>query len=241
MGAAAGRAYPSVAAAAAPTLGITAVLAALWLLATVAGLALGGPCAEAAAALDPARPGSIVDGWGTGLLGLATILALSMPGSRLLSLTPALLLLGEAGELHLRAAIVLAGAMGSPGALPAVKLAAGLTLGGLALVPLLVRHRSCIFGPQRLPGLALLLAGGGAAAALLDLAQHVVGAWGRDILPGAEEWIEVWLYALLARAYLVRAADWSRIRTKKFSLCAVSAAPLVLEVDFPALVKIPVP
>ena len=241
MGVAAGRAYPGVAAAAAPTLGVTAVLAALWLLATLAGLADGGTYAQAVAALDPGRTGSIVDGWGIGLLGFATLLALSRPGARLLALTPVLLLLGEAGEFHLRVATLLAGATGGSRTLPAAKLLAGLALGGLALVPLLARHRSCVAGPVRLRGLALLLASGGAAAAVLDLGEHAAGAWGRDILPGVEEWIEVWLYALLARAYLVRAVDWSRIKTNMIESRTASGALRAAELHSLAIPKIPVP
>ena len=241
MGVAAGRAYPGVAAAAAPTLGVTAVLAALWLLATLAGLADGGTYAQAAAALDPGRTGSIVDGWGIGLLGFATLLALSRPDARLLALTPGLLLLGEAGELHVRCAAFLARGMGSSGALPAAKLVVGLALGGLALVPLLMRHRSCIDKPAYRRGLALLLAGGGAAAAGLDLCEHAAGARGRDILLGTEEWIEVWLYALLAHAYLVWAADWSRIKTNGIESQAESAVFFAHRPNLAVSCKISVP
>ena len=237
---AAGRAYSGVVAAAAPTLGVTAVLAALWLLATLVGLVDGGTYAGAVA-LDPGRTGSIVDGWGIGLLGFATLLALSRPGARLLALTPGLLLLGDAGELHLRCAAFLVGGMGSSGALPIAKLVAGLALGGLALVPLLVRHRSCFDGLAYRRELALLLAGGGAAAAGLDLCEHAAGARGREILVGAEEWIEVWLYALLAHAYLVWAVDWSRIKTNGIESRAGLAAFFTRRPNLAASRKIPVP
>ena len=122
---------PLVGAAAASTLGVTAMFGGLWLLAAGPGLAHGQLIPLAAAALDPGSAGSLVDCWAIGLLALATLLALSWPGSRLLALTPAMLLLGETGEFHVRWAHLLAGPSAGSGALLIAKVAVSLDSGGL--------------------------------------------------------------------------------------------------------------
>src|SRR3954453_22295813 len=194
---------PLVGSAAASTLGVTAMFGGLWLRAAGPGLAHGQLVPLAAAALDPSGAGSIVDCWAIGLLALAALLALSWPGSRLLALTPAMLLLREAGEFRLRWARVLAGQSGAPGALLTAKLAASLALGALALAPLLLHgHRNCRKDPDYLRRLALQLCCGGAAAIVLDLCEHGVGPQVRPMLLSCEEWLEVFGYALLARTYL---------------------------------------
>ncbi|MFL5333882.1 MAG: hypothetical protein ACJ8H8_12060 [Geminicoccaceae bacterium] len=198
---------PIVAVAAAPTLGVTTTLGGLWIVASGLGLAHGQLCPLAAAALDPSSAGSIVDCWAMGLLALATLLALSWPGSRLLAITPALLLLGDAGELHLRWARSLIGQSGASNALPMAKLVASLALGALALAPLLLpRHRNCTVGFGHLQRLALQLCCGGAAAIVLDLCEHGAGPQVRPMLLSCEEWLEVFSYALLARGYLAHTA-----------------------------------
>ncbi len=88
----------------APNLGVTAMLATLWSVAAISG----GIDGSAARALDPAVDGSLADVWA--LLQLATLLlvALSVAAPWPLVTAPGLLLLGEAGRLHLHAAALLA-------------------------------------------------------------------------------------------------------------------------------------
>ena len=95
-----------------PSLGVTGVLAALWALAVT----LGGAAAPSARALDPAVAGSVAAAWGTVQLGAIAILALAAAAPWTLILGPALLLLGEAGELHLMLAAAVGGQAWAKGA-----------------------------------------------------------------------------------------------------------------------------
>jgi hypothetical protein len=89
-------------------MGVAAVLLALWALAAFAASILGDGWLGAAAALDPARSGSIVDLFATCAVLLAFLASLSSPRTRYLALTPAALLLGESGELHIHLGTMLA-------------------------------------------------------------------------------------------------------------------------------------
>jgi hypothetical protein len=101
----------------APTLGVTATLALLWLVAAVQA----GPAGPAAAALDPGRAGSIGEWWGIAQLAVALALAAAMPATRILALAPAALMAGEVGEVHLHTAHMLAAGAGSGSGLPWLK------------------------------------------------------------------------------------------------------------------------
>jgi hypothetical protein len=85
-------------------LGVTALLATLW---SVAALS-GGIDGAAARALDPAVDGSLADAWALLQLAILMLVALSVAAPWPLVTAPALLLLGEAGELHIHAAALLA-------------------------------------------------------------------------------------------------------------------------------------
>jgi hypothetical protein len=206
---------PLVGSAAASTLGVTAMFGGLWLLAAGPGLAHGQLVPLAAVALDPSGAGSLVDCWAICLLALATLLALSWPGSRLLALTPAMLLLGETSEFHVRWAHLLAGPSAGSGALLIAKVAVSLALGALALAPLLLHGtRNCMGGLGHLQRLALLLCVGGAADIALDLCEHGVSPRVRTVLLSCEEWLEVFGYAMLARTYLAHELCSSRNDTR---------------------------
>jgi hypothetical protein len=88
-----------------PNLGVTALLATLW---SVAAL-YGGIDSAAARALDPAVDGSLTDAWALLQLAILMFVALSVAAPWPLVTAPAVLLLGEAGKLHLHATALLAG------------------------------------------------------------------------------------------------------------------------------------
>jgi hypothetical protein len=202
------------------TLGLAAVLLALWTLAALAASLLGERWLAAAAALDPARPGSIVDHFATGEVLLALLVTLSSPRTWFLALTPAALLLGEAGELHLRVASLFAMAGDRPGTLFLAKALAASLIGAVAAWPLaLPRHRfRCVDDRQR-RRLLLQLVLGGSAAAVLDLAAHRVGGATATWLARAEEIVELALYSTLAWR-LIEAGATNAIRTNLGLKCA---------------------
>jgi hypothetical protein len=182
---------------AAPTLGVTATLALLWLLAA----AQAGPDGPAAAALDPGRVGSIGDWWANLQLALALLACLSIPELRPMAALPLTLLAGEVGEVHIHAARMLAGAMGAQHCLPVLKLLTSLALGAAVLASTLkIRHYSCC---GRL--VASLVVGGGAST-LLDAAHPggEIGAWAAAI----EEWSELSVYSLVASTALSTAIKY---------------------------------
>ena len=185
----------------APTLGITATLALLWLLAA----AQAGPNGSAAAALDPGRAGSIGEWWGALQLALALAVAVAIPESRVLALTVAALMAGEVGEVHLHAAHWVAVATGSDHYLRELKGVTTIVLGLVALGPVVhSRHRSCCQWP-----IAALVVGG-AASVLLDLApvRGTAGPW----WAAAEEWSELAVYSMVSASVLSTAGK-SHIRT----------------------------
>ena len=183
----------------APTLGVTAALALLWLLA--AGQA--GPDAPAALALDPGQAGSIGAWWAAVQLALALAAAVAIPELRVLALAPAALMTGEVGEVHLHAAHLLAAAAGSDQYLPQLKAMTTLVLGTVALgAALHSRHRSCS------PWLAVVIAVGGAASLLFELASDrgSGGAW----WAAAEEWSELAVYSVVAASVLSNVKSHNR-------------------------------
>lgn len=177
--------------AAAPTLGVTAMLALLWLLAA----AQAGPDGWAAAALDPGRAGSIGEWWGNVQLAVALAVAVFAPESRLSALVPAAVLAGEVGEVHIHVAHILATATGSEHYLSGFKVVATVALGAVAFgAALRARHRFC---SSTLMG---ALVGLGAAAVLCDAvrAHGADSAW----LAATEEWIELAVYSSVAYSIL---------------------------------------
>ena len=174
-----------------PTLGVTATLALLWLVAA----ALGGPEAPAALALDPGRTGSLGDWWAGLQLAAALTAALAHPATRPLALAPVALLAGEVGELHIVAARLLADAAGLLPLLPALKAVLACLLGGAALAAVWpARHELCSTA-----GMVLMLAAG-AAALVVEATQLAVGAGGW--LAGIEEWSELAACSVLAGMFL---------------------------------------
>jgi hypothetical protein len=173
-----------------PSLGVTGVLAALWAVAAT----LGGAEAPSTRALDPAVAGSVAAAWGTLQLGAVALLGLAVGAPWPLILGPALLLLGEAGELHL----ILAAAVGGQGAAAQIwaKSAAAAALGLLAIAPLFRDVRS---RPAAGTIVACLALGGCALA--LDVAQGELHGQG-PLLASLEEWCELTMESLLTAAYL---------------------------------------
>lgn len=173
-----------------PSLGVTGVLAALWACAAT----VGGVTAPSARALDPALPGSIASMWGTFQLAAVVLLGVAAAAPRTLILGPALLLLGEAGDLHL----LLAEALGGQGAAPHVwaKSAMAAALALLAAVPLLR-----VAGSR--PGIGTIIAyfALGWSALALDAAQRAPG-WQEPLVASLEEWCEVAMESLLVAASL---------------------------------------
>lgn len=187
----------------APTLGITGVLAALW---TVAAT-LGGVMAPAARALDPAVPGSLAAMWGPLQLATAACFGLAATAPCALILGPALLLLGEVGELHL----LLAEAVSGRGAasLPWAKGAAAATLVLVAIAPL-------CRDAHRPPGTGTIVAClvlGGIALALDAVQGEVRGP--EPLLASLEEWSELAMESLLAAAYWAALGNGLVLRPKR--------------------------
>ncbi len=173
------------------TLGVTATLALLWLLAA----ASGGPQAPAALALDPGRAGSIGAWWGGLQLVAALAAAGATPALRPFTIAPAALLAGEVGELHIHAAHLLADMGGDAALLLPLKAAAALCLGAVALGAVWrLRHEAC-----SARCMALMIAAGAWALAV-DCAQMLAGsgAW----LEPIEEWSELVACSALAGIYL---------------------------------------
>jgi hypothetical protein len=162
-----------------PTLGVTTMLALLWLLAA----ALGGPGAPAALALDPGRTGSIGAWWGGLQLAAALAVALSTPAKRPLAIAPAALLAGEVGEVHIHAARLLAHAArllaeatGDATLLLPQKYISALFLAGIALAAVWkARHELCSSG-----AMVLMLVAGAASI--------MIG--GFEMLAGTNAWLE---------------------------------------------------
>jgi hypothetical protein len=205
-------------------MGITLLVLTLAALAFVAG-ALGGP-PTLAAALDPARSGSVPDLWGQLLLAV-TVLALlrrhpSSPGARLAALVPLALLLADATDLSTHLAGRLAPfppAMAADDRLVLAKLAAGAILGCVAATPaLLLWRRSCLVQHELGRRLVLLLLSGGSAALLLD----AVGAPDGYVATIAEEAVEVILYAAVAARLLEHAARHGRSNRLDLRPCAAA-------------------
>lgn len=173
-----------------PTLGVTGVLAVLWLAAAV----LGDPDAASGRALDPAVPGSLPAMWATLQLAAVALLGLAVAPLGILSLGPTLLLLGEAGELH---ALLAQTAFGSGTAAHLwAKAAMATVLGLLAAAPLFRDARS---RPGTGTIVAYLVFGGSALA--LDVGQRGLGGQ-EALLASLEEWCELALESLLTAAYL---------------------------------------
>ena len=187
-----------------PSLGVTAVLAALW----AAAIALAGAASPSAHALDPAIAGSVSAAWGVLQLAAIPLLGLVAGAPWTMLLGPAPLLLGEVAGLHL----LLAEALGRPGVWTKGVLAA--LLGSLALAPLLRALRSRSTKGTIFACLAL-----GAAALALDAAQ--VGLAGRDaaLLASLEEWCELAMESVLAAAYLA-ALERSHVVGRLIDQCA---------------------
>lgn len=170
-----------------PSLGVTAVLAALW----AAAIALAGAASPSAHALDPAIAGSISAAWGVLQLAAIPLLGLVVGAPWTMLLGPAPLLLGEVAGLHLR----LAEALGGPGVWTKGALAA--LLGSLAAAPLLRDPRS---RPAAGTIVACLALGGSALA--LDAAQVGLTGGHAALLASLEEWCELAMESLLTAAYL---------------------------------------
>jgi hypothetical protein len=193
-----------------PTCGASAVLLALYGLAALAAPWLGPGSAPVAAALDPARAGSLPDLWGLAQLAIATG-AILLAGGRcgcarqpLLALLPGILLLADATD----AASWLAAPIG-----PSAKLAAGILLGGATLLPVwAARRRSCIGCRSLARRLLVLLLLAGPWVLALD----VSGGWIKHLASGhalahalavLEEGGELLLYAALAAAALAHLVE----------------------------------
>ena len=179
-------------ASAASTLGVTAVWPSSGSWPPGRDWPAASPVPLAAAALDPGRRRIDTDSWAIGLLALATLLALSWPGSRLLALTPAMLLLGEAGEFHCAGHTFSQGRPHGSGALLIAKWRLAWLWGPWPW------RRCCLHGTEialgglgRLQRLALLLCVGGDSGVALDLCEHGVGPQVRTVLLSCEEWLEV--------------------------------------------------
>lgn len=172
-----------------PTAGVTGALLLLWL----GAVALDGSASQAARALDPAIGGSISDIWGVAQLAAVAALALVRGGAWGAALPPALLLAGEAGELHLAVARQLGALSGLDAAW--LKAAAAGSLGAAALAIMAAHTRS-------LAGAGLLLATGvlGSAGLSLDLAQAQLPVALRRVPGSLEEWCELAATSLLTAA-----------------------------------------
>ena len=180
----------------APNLGVTAVLATLW---SVAALS-GGIDGSAARALDPAVDGSLVDVWALLQLTILMLVALSVAAPWPFVAAPALLLLGEAGELHLRAAALLANFHGAPD--PVAKAAATGVLVLAALVPLLWPRRRILA-----PGSLLACLGLGIGGLVLDVAHPTQPGWSAGTWATLEEWLELAAQSILTSACLKSACS----------------------------------
>ena len=198
---------------AAPLVGVTAVLFALWLLAAL----LGGPLAPAATALDPALPGSLGAVWGDALL--LSVLAAGLAGAtpRRLSMVAAVLLAGELGSFHLVLAPPVAAALALPA--PSVKAGLAAVLGLLALV--LLAHLPRTSRPVW--SLRICVAAGIGAGALDGLHAGPVAA---DVawLAAGEEWCEILVATMLGRCALATLPMPSRFGTKWRAASTVVAA-----------------
>lgn len=174
-----------------PTLGVTATLFLLWLVA--AGTA--GAASGAAAAFDPGRAGSLGAWWGGTQLALGLVVAAGLRGHRVLALVPGALMAGELAELHVHAATLVATAAGAAPHLSLLKCFAAGILGLTALAASLrIRHFSC-FAPL---AFALLAGGGLSVAADAIQALGTPSAWWAAV----EEWIEMAVYSVVTATVL---------------------------------------
>jgi hypothetical protein len=194
-------------AAASTPVGITAVLALLWLLAA----ASAGPGSQAALALDPGRPGSIGEWWGGAQLWLALGATLATPATRSLVWAPAALLAGEQGELHIHLARLLADAAGVAAFVPPLKSCGALLLGMVALTAMVrFRHEVCC-----IDAVMVMIAAGVVAIGIDALAPvEGMGVW----LTAVEEWSE------LGACSVVAAACWNVGRPSWFGTIFVPAS-----------------
>jgi hypothetical protein len=170
-----------------PSLGVTAVLAGLW----IAAIALAGAAAPSAHVLDPAAIGSVSGVWGTLQLAAIPLVGLVADAPWIMLLGPVPLLLGEVAELHL----LLAEAFGGTGVWTKGALAA--LLGSLTVVPLLRDSRSRPTIGTIVAWLAL-----GGSALVLDAAQVGLTGGHAPLLASLEEWCELAMESLLTAAYL---------------------------------------
>lgn len=186
-----------------PTLGVTGALSLLWL----GAVALDSPDSQAARALDPAIGGSISDIWG--VAQLAAVLALALVRNAWgAAMAAALLLAGEAGELHLAVARQLCAFSGLDVAW--LKAVAAGSLGAAAL--------ALVSASTRPPAAGLLLACGalGSVGLSFDLAQAQLPVDLRSACGSLEEWCEIALASLLAAASVNlpnTGPDLGRVRT----------------------------
>ena len=173
-----------------PSLGVTGVLAVLWILAAM----LAGTAAPCARALDPAVAGSVAALWGPFQLGVVVLVGLAASAPWTVILGPVLLLLGEAGHLHL----LLAGMVGGQPALPHLW-AKGMVAGALGLLALATLFREATGRGAAATAVACIVLGGSALA--LDVVQ--TGMSGQQpMLASVEEWCELALESLFAAACL---------------------------------------
>jgi hypothetical protein len=172
-----------------PSLGITAVLAALWSVSAT----LGTTHALSARALDPAVAGSLTVAWGIGQLVAAVLLGLALMAPWPLVFGPGLLLIVEIGDVH----SILAATIGGQGAVPHAwaKGAIAAAIGLLAIAPVFAARFRIGSGTL----VAYLMLGGAALA--LD-AKHGALHGLAPLLSSVEEWFELVMQSLLTAAYL---------------------------------------
>jgi hypothetical protein len=175
----------------APNLSVTAVLATLW---SVAAL-FGGIDGAAARALDPAVDGSLADAWALLQLAILMLVALSVAAPWPLATAPALLLLGEAGELHIHAAALLADCHFVTD--PVAKAAATGGLALAALGPLIWPRRKLVDSGAILAFCAL-----GIGGLILDVTHGTPSGWPGMASTTLEEWLELTAQTILTSACL---------------------------------------
>jgi hypothetical protein len=179
--------------------GTAAVLLLLSCTAALTAGALGGRWAAVAAALDPAKPGSLPDLCGLLLLSTALVALVPLGGRaagvahlRLAALTPLVLLVADSTS-----------AVAHLAALPGGKPFASAAVGGVALAPALaLRARSSPAGRRLGRALVARLLAWGSAAVAFDLLGNAVGSRGLGAAAGhgvavAEEAVELLLYSSL--------------------------------------------
>lgn len=191
-------------AAPAPTLPLLAGVGAVFLALHVLALALaaaGHPVPGAAAALDPARGGSLTSAWASAQLGLAAAAALlaaraGRPGAGLAAALALALALADGLDLPARLADLLRGP--ALPALPAKVLASGAVAAPILALAVALAVRGAAPGRLGRRLTVTLLAGCGLSVALDLLGTALDAPAPARALASAEEPIELLLYAVVA-------------------------------------------